>query len=272
MNDRAVVILTYPGHYLLTALTIQSYLKYHPTPSKFIIVADDVSQLAWPDYIRDCEILYSTQVIPVSSIKEATQFSGIGWVRQQIVKLYLDQVLDLDSWFFTDGDIVFLNTVDDEVPYSVPYFSETTQLQNDYVKSMLGVDHPGVTVNSTQVCVSNPAFRAMNKEILIGLRNHIHQLHNKTLSDLHQDYTNDSRSISEWELIENFRQHVLKEDLNLVKYAPQNLYEPPNDLTFFTHQFFTCYNTDKDFGRNYFSNQGITVSDEVWQILSNINR
>lgn len=268
-----LVILTYPGHYLLTALTIQSYLKYHPS-TEVIVVADDVSNQAWSTYISDCKQLYKTQVIPVSTMPEAVEFSGTGWVRQQIIKLHLDQILDLDNWFFTDGDIVFLHSVDPtDIPYSVPYFGEQTQKQNEYVSDLLGIVSVGVTKNGQQVCVSNPAFRTMERLILQQLRQHIKLKHNQTITELHQPYlSSNSIGVSEWELIENFKQHVLGKELKLVKYAPHDVANVDADLNFFSHQFLTCYSTDQVFGRNWFAERGITVSDEIWKILLNISR
>ena len=272
----AVVILTYPGHYLLTALTIKSYLKYHNT-TDFIVVADDISQQAWPTYINDCQELYSSlttsvKIIPASTIPEAHEFSGIGWVRQQIIKLHLDQIIDQDTWFFTDGDIVFLHTVDPtEIPYSVPYYNDTTRQQNEYVKLLLGQDST-IQVDGQQVCVSNPAFRTMEKTVLQQLRAHVEQLHQTSLVKIHQQFLSNSMGVSEWELIENFKQHVLGKQLKLIKYAPHDISDINADLNFFTHQFLTCYNADKDFGREWFADQSIDVSDKVWQILSNINR
>lgn len=268
-----LVILTYPGHYLLTALTIQSYLKYHQ-PAKIIVVADDISHQAWPTYITDCKQLYKTQLIPTSSIPEAVKFSGTGWVRQQIIKLHLDQILDLDNWFFTDGDIVFLHTVNPmDIPYSIPYFGEQTQKQNEYVSELLVSNSVGVTKNGQQVCVSNPAFRTMERSTLQQLREYIKIKHNQTIAELHQPYlSSNSIGVSEWELIENFKQHILGIELNLIKYAPHDISNANADLNFFSHQFLTCYSTDYGFGQDWFAEQGVTVSDEIWQILSNISR
>lgn len=268
-----LIVLTYPGHFLLSALTIKSYLKYH-TPTEIIVVADDVSSQAWPTYIKDCEQLYKTQVIPVSNIPQAVEFGGNGWVRQQIIKLHLDQVLEFDSWFFTDGDIVFLHAVNPtDIPYSVPYFGEQTQKQNEYVANLLGIELPGIINNGQQVCVSNPAFRTMEKLTLQQLRQHIEIKHNQSIALLHQPYLNsNSICVSEWELIENFKQHIMGKELTLVKYAPHDIANTEANLNFFSHQFLTCYSTDKTFGQEWFVKQDLVVSDNIWQILSNINR
>jgi hypothetical protein len=270
-----LVVLTYPGHYLLTALTIKSYLKYHKTPDQVIVVVDDTSDKVWPNYITDCYNLYSTlvpdiKIQPASLIPVVQQFNS-GWIRQQIIKLYLDLIVDAESWFFTDGDIVFLHPVDpDDLPYSLP---EPIDGQNNYICKVLGIEQAGIFVDKKQVCVNDPAFRTMYRQTLIDLRNHVEQVHNKSISDVHLDYQNKlSIRVTEWELIESFRLYVQGQQPRLVRYAPHNLMNMPDNLNHFTHQFLTCYNADKDFGRDWFVDQGIAVSDHIWQILSNINR
>jgi hypothetical protein len=258
-TELPLVVLTYPGHFLLTALTIQSYLTYH-TPTEIVVVADDIGPYAWNSYLKDCQDLYWTDVIPFSQISETKKFNN-GWIRQQIAKLHLDQVIAADSWFFTDGDIVFLHSVDpSHVPYSVPYYNEVTRQQNEYVNELLGID-AGICVDHQQVCVSNPPFRAMQTSVLQELRQHAGE-----------KLTTTGIGMSEWELIENFKQHIKGEQLNLVKYAPHRLNDPDADLNYFDHQFLTCYGTDRELGRDWFSGQRVYTTDRIWQILSEIQR
>jgi len=272
-----VVILTYPGHYLLTALTIKSYLKYH-RPTNFIVVADDLSLHAWDNYVHDCKKLYQSliptdcQIQPSSNIIPASQFKS-GWVRQQIIKLHLDQVVDFDSWFFTDGDIVFLHSVEStDIPYTTPDSCVNTS-QDQYVTKVLGIANPGIRVNNQRVAVDDPAFRTMTRLVLQGIRQHVQLHHQKSLSELHLEYeAKNSIEISEWQLIENYKQRILGQELKLVKYAPHNLLSVPERLDFFSHQFLTYYGTDANLGRDFFNNYNVTVSDQLWQILSNIQR
>ena len=270
-----LVVLTYPGHFLLTALTIKSYLEYHPTPSKLIIVLDDLSSQVWPSYYNDCTQLYSVlvpscKILLTSAIPQAHKFAS-GWIRQQIVKLYLDTIVEHDQWFFTDGDIVFLHAVDYEsIPYSLPI---PTDSQNNYICRLLGISQGGVFVNGDQVCMSDPPFRTMSKKVLIDLRNHVEMIHKRPLDEVHLDYQNEKAiNVSEWELIESFKKYITQENLNLVRYAPHRLENIPDNLNFFTHQFLTCYNSDSKFGREFFQKWNVNVSDDLWQILSNISR
>jgi hypothetical protein len=271
-----LVILTYPGHFLLTGLTIKSYLEHHAHTEQIIVVVDDISNKAWPTYLTDCHQLYSTFVPTIkiqsaSLVPAAHQFT-FGWVRQQIIKLYLDLIIDAESWFFTDGDIVFLHPVNpSDTPYTLPVWPD--EVQNNYIRKLLGIEQAGIFVNEKQVCVNNPPFRAMNRQTLIDLRNHVEQVHGKPTSKVHLEYQRTlPNRICEWELLESFQMYVQGRQPYLVQYAPHDLMNIPDNLTHFTHQFLTCYNADQDFGRDWFSNQGIIVSDDIWQILSNINR
>ena len=270
-----LVILTYPGHFLLTALTIQSYLKYHTTPDQVIIVVDDISDKTWPSYIQDCQDLYSKFVTHVeirstSTIPSVTQFNS-GWIRQQIVKLHLDLIVDAEEWFFTDGDIVFLHAVDPAViPYSLP---DPVDEQNNYIREVLKIKQAGIFVDGKQVCVNDPAFRSMRRQTLLALRSHVERVHGTSISQVHFDYQNEkSIRVTEWELLESFQLYVQGHEPTLVRYAPHNLMNIPDNLNFFTHQFLTCYNTDQDFGREWFANQSVHISDEVWNRLIEIRR
>jgi hypothetical protein len=275
--NQPLVVLTYPGHFLLTALTIKSYLKHHKKPSHISVVVDDLSFMAWPEYVQDCKNYYSqfeATVIPVSSNNIINKFAHNGWVRQQVIKLHLDLLVGFESWFFTDGDIVFLNTVDPAtVPYSLPPFSEITNQQNIYVTRMLNIKNPGILVDEQQVCVSNPAFRTMSSKILQQLRATVEgNLGNPF--DLTQEPLQhiDSIGVSEWELIENFKHHILQEPLNLIQYAPHDYTVPDSSLTFFKHQFITCYCTDSDIGKEWFEKNSITVPEHEWNHIQKISK
>lgn len=250
-----LVVFTYPGHFFLTVLTIRSYLEYHE-PTEVIVVADDLSPYAWNTYIKDCQNLYWAPVIPFSQIPITKQFNN-GWFRQQVAKLHLDQVIDTECWFFTDGDIIFLHSVDlMHTPYSIPEFTNTSQQQQNYVQKLLKIANPGIRVNNLLVCVSDPPFRVMYGQILKQLRDHVGE-----------HITTTGPGMSEWELIENFRQHVLSEKLNLVRYAPHNILNLDKKLDFFQYQFLTHYGTDRDLGRDFFD---FEISDRIWQETVNI--
>lgn len=272
-----LVVLTYPGHFFLTALTVKSYLKYHPTPCCIDILVDDVSLWTWPGYVEDCKEFYKqfgATVWPMSDHAVVKQFDGNGWIRQQMIKLHLDQILSHESFFFTDGDIVFLNPVEPEsVPYSTPGSNYITKDNNCYVETLLGIPQAGIVVDNQQVCVSDPGFRTMHKQLLVKLRQHVEQQLDQAFDTIHKKFQyNNTPSVSEWELIENFKLRVLNQSLDLVKYAPHDQHAVKYTLDFFTHQFITCYCTDVGLGQPWLQAQGITGLNQYWHKIEKIHK
>ena len=272
-----LVVLTYPGHFFFTTLTIRSFLKYHATPDQIYIVADDLSPHAWPDYVGDCQQHYhefGACVIGASRLETLQAYNKNGWIRQQIIKLCLDQLVNFETCFYTDGDIIFLNAVDpDCVPYSEPGQGNIGQLNQSYVSAMLDIANPGISVNNKSICVSNPAFRTLESRVLQQLRQAVETKTQQKFDLTHVNYqTQDTSSVSEWELIENFKLHKLGRHPNLVKYAPHDYTAVSQPLTFFKHQFLTCYGTDQTIGANWFASQGVTDLDRYWNKIEKISR
>lgn len=270
MNVEALVITTYPGHFLLTASTIQSYLKHNPK-IPVVIIVDDLSNFAWPGYLDDCQELYSHQVIPVSYLPGINQYKHAPWYRQQIVKLYLDQLITYNNWLSVDGDICFREPLRTQaVFYTVSPGGSTQQKQNAYVQKALGIASPGIWAYGKQLCVSNPPIRFLTRQLLKNIRQHITQIHQKTLMELHLELMGDQYSVSEWELIENFKTHVLNESCNLVQYHTYQIGNEPKHPA--KHWCLTCYATDQEVGRTWFEQQDIKVSDSMWAKLIKISR
>ena len=277
-----LVVLTYPGHFLLTALTIQSFLKHNTTDSVYVIV-DDLSHhcQCWPEYVNDCKTLYSdATILLVSDLAPAALFVDNPWIRQQIVKLHLDQLLPFDRWMFSDGDVEYFFPVPAEsIPFSITR-GGTTQHQHDaYVAKLLGIDSPGIYTEHPdmdwepgtrwhQVCVSNPPFRTMYAGVLTQLRAHVEQLHGCTMSHLHLT----KNTASEWELIANFQLLVLKHPVDLVYYPTISITDPFQAKLDQPDYCATCYNVDTDFDRQWWHSKGIDISDQLWSTLSNIVR
>lgn len=274
-----LVVLTYPGHFLLTALTIQSFLKHNTADSVYVIV-DDLSRFCWPDYVEDCKQLYANAtILLVSDLAPAAEFTN-PWIRQQVVKLYLDQLLPFDRWMFSDGDVeYFFSVPTDCVPFTITRGGDTQTQQNDYVARVLGIDSPGIYTEHPdmnwepetcwhQVCVSNPPFRTMHASVLAQLRAHVEHLHNQSTAQLH---VNESMA-SEWELIANFQSNVVGQPIDLVYYPTVSMIDPCPIADSQPNYCATCYNTDIDFGRQWWHSKGIVVTDQVWKKLSNIAR
>lgn len=274
--SQPLVVLTYPGHFLLTALTIRSYFKHHDS-SPVTVVVDDIDADAWPSYLTDCAELYTpATIIPVSHLPQAHLFQHEGWIRQQIVKLYLDQLLPVDTWFFTDGDIEFnAPAPHNAVPYTITRGGPTQDQQNQYVTKLLGVA-PGV-FDKQQVCVSHPPFRTMQAQDLAQLRTHVEQLHDCDFAEWHQQHITSGGGklnkdgsprylMSEWELLATFQNTVLGQNINLTHFQTDYAIGEQAKTCG------TCFCTDSEFGRDWWHNAGIVVSDQIWQIVSKISK
>lgn len=296
--SQPLVVLTYPGHFMTTALTIRSYF-FHNEPVPVTVIADDISRFAWPSYITDCEHFYagladSVTVIPVSTLPQAQYYNQPhnGWLRQQLVKLYLDKIIDLTECFFTDGDMQFQFPVPrDSVPFTITNNPRDTvrARQNAYVSQMLQITNPGIVAThphmdfapncQAQVCVSNPPFRTMRAQTLKQLRQHIWDLRGQTIEQSHAwmydtcEYlpNGDAPFLeSEWELIENFRVHVLGEDINPVYYPAVPMSATGHYPSIGMEFCVTTYVSDRGLGRAWFQQHDLAVSDQVWQHLAQI--
>jgi len=269
----------------LTALTIQSYLKFH-TPTSITVIVDDLSKHAWSGYLDDCQSLYNCEIIKTSSLDVVAGFKDDAWIRQQIVKLHLDLMLPFDKWFFTDGDIEYHFPVPhNAIPYSLTRGGLVQDRQNAYVAHLLGIDNPGVyaehpdmdwtpTTYGHQVCVSNPPFRNMQANTLQSLRNYVQQLHNKTIEEIHiKNLSNINYSVSEWELLSSFQITVLKNNVDLDYYPTVPLDQASLDPNSNQPNFCgTGYNSDSQYTREWWSTKEIQVSDHIWNIISKISK
>jgi hypothetical protein len=274
-----LVVLTYPGHFMLTALTIQSYLKHH-NPQDIFVVVDDNSGYAWPEYVDDCKNFYKQKIITASSLSFLKKESS-GWIRQQLLKLYLDQLTSLSACFFTDGDIVFRYSMPaNTVPFSIVRGEHVREKQNNFVKNMLGLSTVGIyaqhsdidwtPTNTAQVCVSNPPFRPMVAQDLVALRAYVETLHNKSFQQVWTECTRRlDCSVSEWELLENFKTYVQQQPSKLIYYPTcpkDHVKTKDSDPDFCEHHFMS----DSEFGRSELAKHNIQVPDQIWQHLEKI--
>lgn len=300
MQPQAFVTLTYPPHFLSTAATIKSYFNHHPTLPVVVIVDDtnitripgcDIDFVEWPDYISDCKELYGSlgqncQIVRLSQTdltpgKNKTLFPG--WLGQQMVKFYMDHLLsDLESWFFSDGDIFFFNTTPAATPYS--YVSGYNPAWISYVADTLKIDpvlvkHTAAVQTQDDITVSNPPWRLMSAAVLKGLRSYVEQIHSVDFIQYHLNYVKrlkgklwEQCTWSEWELIELYQSRVLNQPTRLEFCPPMSFQQtiPTKNLPFTV----SMLNLPKDLemGRSWFERTGVPVSDDHWQKASRIKK
>jgi hypothetical protein len=297
MQPQAFVTLTYPPHFLSTAATIKSYFNHHPNLPVVVIVDDTnitrlpgcgIDFVEWPDYISDCEELYGSlgqncQIVRLSQTnliagKNITLFPG--WTRQQMVKFFIDYLLpDIETWFFSDGDMFFFDTTPAETPYS--YVNGYNPAWINYVADTLNIDpalvkHTSAIETQDDITVSNPPWRLMSAKILKGLRSHVENIHSVDFIQYHYNYARKHEeqqcTWSEWELIELYQSCVLNQPTQL-KFCPPMLFQheiPTKNLPFTISML--NLSSEMAMGRSWFEQMGVPVSDDHWQKASRIKK
>jgi hypothetical protein len=277
------VVLTFPGHFFQTILCIQSLLQFYPGQCDTItVIADDVKCEPWSRYVEDLTECLGDQyeVIPVSTLPRIRDCVA-GWWRQQLVKLTIDKILPGHEWFVVDGDVLFKSqcNVQGCVPISRRYdaTSRWNQMCANYVRGVLGIDQ-GVLHDQDCAVVTSPIpFRCLDRDLLQALRSHVQSRFGKDFVELHLSWFQDQTIVadidpptqwvmSEWELIESFRQKVQNRILpyrdlgsGYQIHVDPNTIEEPNGV------FLHSYMRDIAIGPTWFSDQGVCVKDDVWQ-------
>jgi hypothetical protein len=277
-------ILTFPGHFFQTQLTITSLLEHYPETSHISFVLDDVDCDTWLNYVSDFEAsikditkcLYNIYL--VSEIVSVRQCIA-GWWRQQLVKLTLDQLLPGDCWFAIDGDTIFVTRC--EIFYRIPISrrndigSRFTQMSDRYVRELLGTKS-GQLRDHEPVCTNAVPFRYLDKNLLRGLRDHVEKRFNKEFVRLHLDWFQDQTivadwdppvrmTMSEWELIECYRRYVLGIDLPFQDIGSG--YPLDTDVSQLAQKeniFVHAYRWDTEIGTAWFEDQGLIIDSDVW--------
>jgi hypothetical protein len=292
MRENAV-ILTYPGHFHLTQLTIRS-VREHIQPKDITVIVDDWSFLVWDGYVEDCKQTYTNcNIIHTSQFEFLKPFEGNSWMRQQMIKLNLHKILDFNDWFFTDGDIEFYHDIPKNItPYSVrtipmsewevystlPLADRGTELMANYVNNMLGLSNfwdlpaPFIKEGPNRVISSSGVpFRDMNKHLLEELEQFLTTKFNTDLATIHVAVMKDNtQAMTEWELMEAYRKYIRKEDLIMVRFLPHNkdhIEEAKRNLHIDAEEYYYLMHflPDSDLGPNWFAEQGIKINEEIWQ-------
>jgi hypothetical protein len=297
MQPQAFVTLTYPPHFLSTAATIKSYFNHHPTLPVVIIVDDtnitripgcDIDFVEWPDYISDCKELYGSlgQNCQIVRLSQSILTTGMnialfsGWLQQQMVKFYMDHLLpDIESWFFSDGDVFFFDSTPAATPYS--YVNGYDPAWINYVADTLKIDpalvkHTSTIETQDDITVSNPPWRLMSAEVLKDLRSYVENIHSVDFIQYHLDYARNHNeqlcTWSEWELIELYQSRVLNQP-TLLKFCPPMIFQqamPTKNLPFTISML--NLSSEMAMGRSWFEQMGVPVSDNHWQKASCIKK
>ena len=260
-----IAITTYPGHFFMTKLCLDSIRKFYE--GRIHILLDDCEVTEWPTYVEDARRwygddvtyhLYSTLMAPYSD------WIRSGWWRQQFVKLYMDTYVDSEDIFIVDGDVIFDRKMDIHIqPTFDSEINDIDQMCDNYVSFMLGTKgHLGDWSRTSQT-----PWRLVPRHVLPSLRQHVQKAHGKDFLDLHNDLimsediamTGANRmSMSEWELIEAYRTYVLDDAY------PEHRWGGGWDIrTGRTDSFRHTSETDGVIGRDWLGRQ-LEISDGDW--------
>jgi len=214
------VVLTFPGHFFLTVMTLESIRYFYPDIKQIYVLYDDQVTAGWPDYVDDCCKWYRIphdRFISYSQVNKDIAQCRVGWYRQQLIKCSIDQGVPGDRWFVVDGDIVFDQKVDVDNITPVQHRDHPNDMLSLAVKrctnTLLGIDQSPLLFDGRFKITSSIPFRILEKSVLEELRhrvetniggNFVQQL--TEMVHAHRlvayDDTGSGMVMHEWELIE----------------------------------------------------------------------
>lgn len=263
-----IAITTYPGHAFSTYLTVKS-IREHISNDPITLVIDDFFLDGWPSFINDLN-----QLIPDVDIRRYSELQGgilatveRGWIRQQLIKLNIDRYFDGDV-LVVDGDVIFDAPVDlSLVPLQKR--NQTDDLDHafdEYVKFVLQVDTGHFEVDGVWCQTSAIPFRLLEDGLLKDLRKHVEALHNKEFTVLHMDLP----EVSEWELIEIYRQTTkYRKPEKLVGAGKHTFGET---ITTKGYKYRHSSLKDDKIGHGWFRHFGVPITDDLWEKSQNWHR
>lgn len=287
MRSQQAVILTYPAQFYLTKICINSMRKYIPECINILVLVDDTSELSWDTYYGDCEKLYSEPnltlraISTVNEVKFLEAYKFDPWIKQQIVKLLMGEFLNYDEIFFTDGDVIFRS----EIPYGISavtrshnpvwyagvdiYTTDILNLSDDIVKGVFKPDYTGKDVRFDPAVAP---FRDIKLDELRTLKSYSMSQTNRDFVESHCKYVDDKlKFVSEWELIEAYKKHILKQELKVVTIYVHILTSGIDwkDISW-PYLISTLYEAEKTLPDVFWEENGIEIDKSIWAKLPGI--
>lgn len=279
------VILSFPGHFYQTHLTVQSLERFYPEIDRITFILDDAEQGGWHTYTQDFERSIHSQTsrsfdIILTSDLDPIRSCVAGWWRQQLAKLVIDRILPGDQWFVVDGDTVFVTRCDirDRVP--ITHRNDRTSnfsiMSENYVRTLLGISS-GYLTDHVPVCTNAVPFRYLDRSLLESLRQHVESRFDRDFVKLHLDWFADQTivadwnppdrmTMSEWELIECYRRYVQHQELPFADVGSGYTHDVDFSEIGQTRDVFVhAYRWDTEIGSDWFESRGVSVDPTTWQ-------
>jgi hypothetical protein len=274
-----VVVLTYPGHFLMTLLCLNSLEKFY-SPDRYYVLYDDFATSAWPDYVKDCFKYYqfkNLELIPYSSAHPAIKQCKVGWWRQQLTKLCIDQCLPGDQWFVVDGDVIFDEHVDIRGVIPVhgreEHDSPISIMVTRYVEFMLNA--PRVSIRNQTAITSSIPFRWLDRLGLTDLRStvssnigteciaaHVAMFESGDIVGFDPNAT--KMVMHEWELIEAYNQLTRPGQYRVIETGSGYHTQSNTDSMLPGHRFRHSSMMDAELTPQWIDQQGFLVPDDIW--------
>ena len=282
MNVDELVVITYPRHIFITCLVIREAIKHQHWNKPVTVIYDDMFAPRYRTYQLDLQVQinkYNSNIelnfIPFSKLKCLNHNTIIkqpmkyGWIRQQLIKLYLDELLNTDNWFVLDGDCVLM----ENIPCNVNLYPQS------YIQDSLSAAFQGYWnyMYGKEVVISTPhpsnpvPVRCVDRNTLTELKQHMSTIHKKSFDAIHHDLLDQNKLIgecdvvmSEWDLIEYYRRQKYNESIavEIINLCNKNVKFGEDKII-----IKTLYGSDADLGAKWFRDNVMVGTDETYRII-----
>lgn len=259
-----LVILSYPCHYHIAQLAVKHALQHIPNISKIFVVWDDTHNLK-PEIPLSTVIKRKFDLMECPTINWSSVIHHIpgdnviqGNVGQQIIKMYLDQVIAGD-FVILDGDTIINHDID---PANIIYSNRLpfNHARYNLINHALGIPNYEYFSNT---------FMYMKGAWLAGMREHIYKVTGKHIVDLF-DYEGRYHPIYEWELMAHYVLDILKLPKK-IEYFDKVFLITQKFEQYFTLDQNIVLNGPDDFSLKFMEQHGITVDRMLMMQLNYTN-
>lgn len=283
MTPDAIAVITYPGHCVTTYLTVKNLQRLYQWNVPIYLFVDDTGQQYknWQgDYINDIRNFYDFDFIVVKFSDFEWPYIWDGWLTQQLVKLNLDRFLPGETWYVTDGDVYLKTPLQyGTTPFNfVPRRNKMIHAQNrSYLSEILRTPDILLKKENRLLFTHHAPFRWVSRYHLESLRHYVSRAHSNDFNIIHLNLikqekiigfgpTKEHLSMTEWDLIEIYRNNILGENIGL-EYWPLR-----SDVVDDSANFWTFFGTDRDIDPSWFEQFGIAIPQNIQEKILTISR